>query len=178
MLSGRTGSRCGEPTAAEQAGWNRLSAGSTFALARHFSAAAAVYGPSRPPAEWGLGGNKESRHGDSRVGINGFGRIGRLFTASPPSRALEAVAVNDIVPADNLAYLLKVRHHARAASNWAQARGDLGDSQYAGGSFTVNGKKTERRWSIRTGATADRQDGRLCAGVHRLFTDFERALRT
>jgi glyceraldehyde 3-phosphate dehydrogenase (phosphorylating) len=47
-----------------------------------------------------------------RVGINGFGRIGRLvFRAlhelNVPARELEVVAVGDIVPADNLAYLVK-----------------------------------------------------------------------
>jgi glyceraldehyde 3-phosphate dehydrogenase len=47
-----------------------------------------------------------------KVGINGFGRIGRLvFRALVEQRllgeALDVVAVNDLVPADNLAYLLK-----------------------------------------------------------------------
>src|SRR5437879_3736111 len=47
-----------------------------------------------------------------RVGINGFGRIGRLvFRALVEQgllgRNLDVVALNDIVPADNLAYLLK-----------------------------------------------------------------------
>ena len=48
----------------------------------------------------------------TRIAINGFGRIGRLvFRAlvdSPKySKELDVVAVGDIVPADNLAYLLK-----------------------------------------------------------------------
>src|SRR5438132_6752393 len=47
-----------------------------------------------------------------RIGINGFGRIGRLvFRAIVEQgllgKSLEVVAVNDLVPADNLAYLLK-----------------------------------------------------------------------
>jgi glyceraldehyde 3-phosphate dehydrogenase len=47
-----------------------------------------------------------------RVGINGFGRIGRLvFRALVEQgllgKSLDVVAVNDIVPADNLAYLLQ-----------------------------------------------------------------------
>jgi glyceraldehyde 3-phosphate dehydrogenase len=47
-----------------------------------------------------------------RVAINGFGRIGRLvFRALCEQgllgKELEVVAVNDLVPADNLAYLLK-----------------------------------------------------------------------
>ena len=45
----------------------------------------------------------------AKVAINGFGRIGRLFlrVALEKSRNFEVVAINDIVPADNLAYLLK-----------------------------------------------------------------------
>src|ERR1700751_5207521 len=47
-----------------------------------------------------------------KVGINGFGRIGRLvFRAMVEQgllgKQLDVVAVNDLVPADNLAYLLK-----------------------------------------------------------------------
>jgi len=48
----------------------------------------------------------------TKIGINGFGRIGRLvFRAICDQgllgKELEVVAVNDLVPADNLAYLLK-----------------------------------------------------------------------
>lgn len=43
-----------------------------------------------------------------RIGINGFGRIGRLvYRIGRENPALEFVAVNDLVPAGNLAYLLK-----------------------------------------------------------------------
>ncbi len=47
-----------------------------------------------------------------RLGINGFGRIGRLVFRAICDQGLlgkeiEVVAVNDIVPADNLAYLVK-----------------------------------------------------------------------
>jgi glyceraldehyde 3-phosphate dehydrogenase len=47
-----------------------------------------------------------------KVGINGFGRIGRLVFRAICDQGLlgkdiDVVAVNDIVPADNLAYLLK-----------------------------------------------------------------------
>ncbi len=47
-----------------------------------------------------------------KIGINGFGRIGRLvFRALVEQgllgKSLDVVAVNDLVPADNLAYLLK-----------------------------------------------------------------------
>ncbi|HEX3151163.1 MAG TPA: type I glyceraldehyde-3-phosphate dehydrogenase [Gemmataceae bacterium] len=47
-----------------------------------------------------------------KVGINGFGRIGRLVFRALCEQGLlgkhlDVVAVNDLVPADNLAYLLK-----------------------------------------------------------------------
>ena len=43
-----------------------------------------------------------------KVGINGFGRIGRLvFRAGVKNPNIEFVGINDIVPPDNLAYLLK-----------------------------------------------------------------------
>ncbi|MHC5112953.1 MAG: type I glyceraldehyde-3-phosphate dehydrogenase [Planctomycetota bacterium] len=42
-----------------------------------------------------------------KIGINGFGRIGRLVYRQAVRRGgFEIVAVNDLVPADNLAYLL------------------------------------------------------------------------
>ncbi len=43
-----------------------------------------------------------------KVGINGFGRIGRLvFRAGISNPNIEFVGINDLVPSDNLAYLLK-----------------------------------------------------------------------
>ena len=43
-----------------------------------------------------------------RIGINGFGRIGRLVHRIASAQGgFEIVAVNDLVPADNLAYLLR-----------------------------------------------------------------------
>jgi len=43
-----------------------------------------------------------------RVGINGFGRIGRLaFRAAEKNPAVEVVAINDLLDPDYLAYLLK-----------------------------------------------------------------------
>ncbi|MCI5052106.1 MAG: type I glyceraldehyde-3-phosphate dehydrogenase [Simkaniaceae bacterium] len=42
-----------------------------------------------------------------RIGINGFGRIGRAICRLAAARSdMEVVAVNDLVPAENLAYLL------------------------------------------------------------------------
>src|SRR6478672_6444004 len=51
-------------------------------------------------------------HNMIKIGINGFGRIGRLVFRAICDQGLlgkeiEVVAVNDLVPADNLAYLLK-----------------------------------------------------------------------
>ena len=48
----------------------------------------------------------------TKIGINGFGRIGRLVFRSLVEKGLlgteiEVVAINDLVPAENLAYLLK-----------------------------------------------------------------------
>jgi len=44
-----------------------------------------------------------------RIAINGFGRIGRfVFRAAFHRKDLQILAVNDLVPADNLAYLLKI----------------------------------------------------------------------
>jgi glyceraldehyde 3-phosphate dehydrogenase len=43
-----------------------------------------------------------------KVGINGFGRIGRLvFRSAMQNPNIEFVGINDLVPPDNLAYLLK-----------------------------------------------------------------------
>ncbi|OGG51081.1 type I glyceraldehyde-3-phosphate dehydrogenase [Candidatus Kaiserbacteria bacterium RIFCSPHIGHO2_02_FULL_54_11b] len=44
----------------------------------------------------------------TRIAINGFGRIGRGFFRAAHARSeLEVVAINDLAPAENLAYLLK-----------------------------------------------------------------------
>ncbi len=68
-----------------------------------------------------------------RVGINGFGRIGRLvFRAGMTDQSIEFVGVNDLVPPGNLAYLLKYDStHGRAS---AQVSSDEGN-------IIVNGKK-------------------------------------
>ncbi|MBP7934632.1 MAG: type I glyceraldehyde-3-phosphate dehydrogenase [Phycisphaerae bacterium] len=54
-----------------------------------------------------------------RVGINGFGRIGRLvMRAALTDKDIEFVGINDVVPAENLAYLLKYDStHGRAKVN-------------------------------------------------------------
>jgi glyceraldehyde 3-phosphate dehydrogenase len=42
-----------------------------------------------------------------KIGINGFGRIGRCFFRIAHERDVEVVAINDLVPAETLAHLLK-----------------------------------------------------------------------
>jgi glyceraldehyde 3-phosphate dehydrogenase len=76
-----------------------------------------------------------------RIAINGFGRIGRLVYRIATERAakdgFEIVGVNDLVPADNLAYLLKYDStHGRFD---ADVRADM---RTESGSIIVNGKTT------------------------------------
>ena len=42
-----------------------------------------------------------------RIAINGFGRIGRLVLRNALQKGFSVVAINDLVPSDNLAYLFK-----------------------------------------------------------------------
>lgn len=107
-----------------------------------------------------------------RVGINGFGRIGRLVYRQAVEAGLEIVAVNDLVPADNLAYLLKYdTMHGRFMLGGKPAEVSATEN-----SFTVNGKTTK--------TMAEKDPGKLPwkdLGVHYvlestgLFTDFEKA---
>jgi glyceraldehyde 3-phosphate dehydrogenase len=67
-----------------------------------------------------------------KVGINGFGRIGRLvFRAGLENPNIEFVGINDLVPADNLAYLLSHDSTHGPFKGSVEARED---------GFTVNGK--------------------------------------
>jgi glyceraldehyde 3-phosphate dehydrogenase len=104
-----------------------------------------------------------------RIGINGFGRIGRLvYRIALENPDLEIVAVNDLVPADNLAYLLKYdTMHGRIKAKSVTATET---------SFTVDGRVTK--------TMAEKDPGKLPwkdMGVHYvlestgLFTDFEKA---
>ncbi|MFM7140674.1 MAG: type I glyceraldehyde-3-phosphate dehydrogenase [Alphaproteobacteria bacterium] len=73
-----------------------------------------------------------------RIGINGFGRIGRLFYRSAAERGFEIVAVNDLVPSDNLSYLLKYdTMHRRFTLG-----GKPAEVTHSEDGFSVNGKKT------------------------------------
>ncbi len=107
-----------------------------------------------------------------RIGINGFGRIGRLVYRIGLDHGIEVVGVNDLVPADNLAYLLKhdsmhgmLRFHGEPAQVSATET-----------SFTVNGRLTK--------TMAEKDPAKLPwkdLGVQYvlestgLFTDFEKA---
>lgn len=60
-----------------------------------------------------------------KIAINGFGRIGRLvlrIIAQQKNSGLEVVAINDLVPPDNLAYLLKYDTVHRSPSFQIQAQ--------------------------------------------------------
>ena len=88
-----------------------------------------------------------------RIGINGFGRIGRLvYRAAAQSSDIEVVGINDLVPADNLAYLLKYdTMHGRF-----MVGGKPADVSATEDSFTVNGYTTK--------TTAVRDPGELAWG--------------
>lgn len=67
-----------------------------------------------------------------KVGINGFGRIGRLvFRAGIDNPNIEFVGINDLVPPDNLAYLLKYDSTQGTFSGTVEAKED---------GMVVNGK--------------------------------------
>ena len=68
-----------------------------------------------------------------KVGINGFGRIGRMvFRASMDHPEIEIVGVNDLCPAEYLAYMLKYD------TMHGQFKGDVGHTDKA---IVVNGKE-------------------------------------
>lgn len=67
------------------------------------------------------------------IAINGFGRIGRLvFRLAIHDPNINVVAINDLVPSDNLAYLLKYDSTHRGFNGTIQAEEN---------SITVNGKR-------------------------------------
>ena len=69
-----------------------------------------------------------------KIAINGFGRIGRLVYRIAAARDdIEIVAVNDLVPASNLAYLLKYDSTHGRFDRKVEANDD---------GFTVDGKLT------------------------------------
>ncbi len=107
-----------------------------------------------------------------RIGINGFGRIGRLVYRIGLEHGVEVVAVNDLVPADNLAYLLK---HDTMHGMFT-IRGERAQVSATETSFTVNGRTT-RTMAEKDPAKLPWKD----LGVQYvlestgLFTDYEKA---
>lgn len=107
-----------------------------------------------------------------RIGINGFGRIGRLFYRIATQRGLEVVAVNDLVPADNLAYLLKYDStHGRLRLD-----GKPASVQATETTFTVN-ERTTQTLSVKNPAELPWKDLGVDYVLEStgLFTDFEGA---
>src|SRR6188472_1037582 len=90
-----------------------------------------------PPTAAGHAARNNSHylHTMIRIGINGFGRIGRLVFRAICDQGLlgkqiEVVAVNDLVPADNLAYLVKydsTQGKAREAVSSKKSKPDLAE---------------------------------------------------
>jgi glyceraldehyde 3-phosphate dehydrogenase len=75
-----------------------------------------------------------------KIGINGFGRIGRLVARIAMSHPeLELVGVNDLVPADNLTYLFKYdsTHGTYPGTVTAQPDGILIDDRLRAALLTV-----------------------------------------
>ena len=110
-----------------------------------------------------------------KIGINGFGRIGRLVLRAAlehPEAKFQFVGINDLVPADNLAYLLKYdTMHGRFKVGGRPAELSATET-----SFTVNGTLT-RTLAEKDPAKLPWKD----LGVQYvlestgLFTDFEKA---
>jgi len=88
-----------------------------------------------------------------KIGINGFGRIGRLvYRIAANTPGIEVVAINDLVPADNLAYLLKYdTMHGRFLIDGKHAEISATED-----SITVNGHVTK--------TTAERDPSKLAWG--------------
>lgn len=67
----------------------------------------------------------------SKIGINGFGRIGRLVFRAALKRGLDIVAINDLIEPDYMAYMLKY--------DTVHGKFD-GTIEVVGGNLVVNGK--------------------------------------
>jgi glyceraldehyde 3-phosphate dehydrogenase len=105
-----------------------------------------------------------------KVAINGFGRIGRLvFRAGINNPNIEFVGINDLVPADNIAYLLK--HD----STHGRFQGSVSAEADA---IVVNGKRIPCV-SVKDPATLPWKDLGVDYVVEStgLFTDFEGAAK-
>ncbi|GIW43177.1 MAG: glyceraldehyde-3-phosphate dehydrogenase [Candidatus Binatia bacterium] len=109
-----------------------------------------------------------------RVAINGFGRIGRLVYRIATERGIEVAAVNDLVPPDNLAYLLQYdTTHGRFRIDGRPA-----DVRVTEDGFAVNGKHT-RALSIKDPAELPWKELGVDYVLEStgLFTDYESAAK-
>lgn len=93
-----------------------------------------------------------------KVGINGFGRIGRLvFRAAQNRSDIEVVAVNDLISVDYMAYMLK----------YDSVHGSFkGTVEVKNGNLIVNGKTirvTAEKKSY--GFEMGRCECRICCGI-------------
>lgn len=81
-----------------------------------------------------------------RVGINGFGRIGRaFFKVAQEKEGIEVVAINDLGDIDNMAYLLKYdTAYGHSGLDIKTEKGPLNaEGKPSTAAFVVNGKKVE-----------------------------------
>jgi glyceraldehyde 3-phosphate dehydrogenase len=105
-----------------------------------------------------------------RVGVNGFGRIGRLvYRAAVEQGGFQIVGVNDIVPADNLAYLLQ---HDSIHGKFCHPIKVTDDG------FSCNGMKT-KCLSVKDPAQLPWKDlgAQYILESTGLFTDYESAIK-
>jgi glyceraldehyde 3-phosphate dehydrogenase len=93
----------------------------------------------------------------TKIGINGFGRIGRLVFRAIVEQGLlgkevEVVALNDLVPADNLAYLLQydsTQGHFQGEVTSEKSRPDLPDDDTLVVKVTTSGALVSERDLLR-----------------------------
>ena len=129
----------------------------------------------------------------TRIAINGFGRIGRLvfralYTQGRFGKDIEVVAVGDIVPADNLAYLLKydsiqgkfegqvgskksVARQGRGRRAGGRRQGDQGGQRQEPGRAALEGPRRRHRDRVdrpvrRQGEVRGPHQGRRQEGDH------------
>jgi glyceraldehyde 3-phosphate dehydrogenase len=99
-----------------------------------------------------------------KIGINGFGRIGRLTFRDAMSRDnVEIVGVNDLISVDYIAYMLKYDStHGKFKGTVAVKDGNL---VVNGKTIRVSAEKNPRRSQM------VRHRGRLCHRIHRFVHD-------
>ena len=96
-----------------------------------------------------------------KVGINGFGRIGRnIFRAALGDPAVEVVAVNDITDSKTLAYLLKYDSILGNLPNQVTPTDEA--IEVDGKSFRVFQVKDRRKWTGRRWARRSWSSRRAC----------------